>query len=67
MADTKPIGSYPIVYDSKILNSISHTGTGGETYKYEQRGGYKYKKRRSNIISKRFRKTRKNRKTIRKK
>jgi hypothetical protein len=67
MTEVKPIGSYPSVYDTKVLPSISHTGTGGETHKFEvKQGGAKYKKRRANK-SKRFRTSRKSRKTLRKK
>ena len=68
MTEVKSIGSYPTVYDTKVLHSIPHTATSGETHKFEEvkQGGAKYKKRRANK-SKRFRKSRKSRKTLRKK
>jgi len=53
--------NYPIVYDSKILPNPNINGTGGNTPAYEGiKGGKKHRS-----VSRRFRKTRKSRKTIR--
>jgi hypothetical protein len=69
MTDIKPEGSYPFVYDSKILNPISHTGTGGETRVFEsvKQGGYKKKSRRRLTKYNKNKRRRNNRKTSHKK
>ena len=69
--DIKPIGSYPLVYDSKILNPITHTATGGETRIFEsvKQGGKRSGNQGNKKKSRRLRKSnkRKNRKTCYKK
>jgi len=49
MTDFKPTGSYPFVYDSKVLNPMTHTGTGGETRVFEsvKQGGKRSHSKRS--------------------
>jgi hypothetical protein len=49
MTDFKPMGSYPFVYDSKVLNTPFHTGTGGETRVFEsvKQGGKRSHSKRS--------------------
>lgn len=49
MTDFKPIGSYPFVYDSKVLNPPFHTGTSGETRVFEtvKQGGKRSQCKRS--------------------
>ena len=77
MTDLKPIGSYPFVYDSKVLNPITPTGIRGDTRIFEdvkqggkrshgKRSGKKKSRRR---VSKRTQKSNKrnNRKTSHKK
>lgn len=73
--DLKPTTNYPEVYDSKVLNPIIQTGTGGETRLFETKQGGKRSskqggKKKSKIhLSKRLRKSNKrnNRKTSYKK
>jgi hypothetical protein len=73
MTDLQPIGSYPNVYDSKILNTITPTGIGDELTMFREvkQGGYKNKskgkwRKKHKPKSKRLSKRSKNKKTLRK-